>query len=381
MRGLKYSLLVLTLVVIAGYAVPRFLGPWQMDLEIQDFVERHGIPGAALAVLYRNEIVYLKTFGQADIQSQQPVRPESLFRIASLSKPITATAVLKLVADGKIDLDTKVFGLLADFDATGDPRLADITVRHVLQHSGGWDREQTLDPIMNIARFMEEEGLGAPPNCEQSIRLMVRRPLQFTPGTDYAYSNIGYCVLGLLIERVTGQSYEIYVREKVLAPMGITGMRVGNTLEMDQNEVRYHHPETVRSVLTGEMVSHPYGGFVIETMPMSGGWIASIGDIARFVAATPPSPVATEPSFAWKGGNYYGLGWRVWPREGQADYTHYGAMPGSFALAVHTHDGYAFAVLCNGRPADPETAYRTLYTSLIDTAKRVVDWRLPALWP
>ncbi len=123
-----------------------------------------------------------------------------------------------------------------------DQRVYSITIRELLDHSGGWDRDKTFDPMFEPFRISQALGVQSPPTKEQIIEYMLAQPLQFAPGTSYAYSNFGYLVLGRVIEKVTGQPYEDYVRANVLAAMGITDMRIGHTLLSGalQNEVHYY---------------------------------------------------------------------------------------------------------------------------------------------
>ena len=112
------------------------------------------MPGGAVAVVKDGRLILARGYGWADVESHEPVAPDSLFRIASLSKSLTAAAILKLVEDHRLGLDDRVFPLLAMGPAR-DPRLARITVRNLLQHTGGWDRDQTFDPMfrsLEIAR-------------------------------------------------------------------------------------------------------------------------------------------------------------------------------------------------------------------------------------
>ena len=141
------------------------------------FMREHQPPGAALAVTYHGRLVYARGFGHADLERHEPVRPGSLFRIASLSKPFTATAVLHLVEQGKLKLDERVLPILKlephlERGARLDPRWHEITVRHCLQHTGGWDRDKSFDPM-------------SAETAEQVAKaLQVRCP--FTPGRSSA---------------------------------------------------------------------------------------------------------------------------------------------------------------------------------------------------
>ncbi|HLY56576.1 MAG TPA: serine hydrolase domain-containing protein, partial [Stellaceae bacterium] len=124
------------------------------DDMMADFMRKYAPPGAALAVTRNGRLVYARGFGLADVERRQPVVPGALFRIASISKPFTATAVMQLVQQGKLSLDEKVFGVvkLQPFLARGaklDERIHEITIRNCLQHTAGWDRDKPggFDPM------------------------------------------------------------------------------------------------------------------------------------------------------------------------------------------------------------------------------------------
>src|ERR1051326_2116374 len=309
-------------------------------------MEARDIPGGALAVVKDGRLVYTRGYGWADRENKVPVKPASLFRIASISKPFTAVAVLKLIEEQTLKLDALVWDLLdltswIPSGKNADQRWRQITVRHLLQHTGGWDRDKSFDPMFRSRQIASAFGLPSPPPARVIIRYMLGQPLDFDPGTRYAYSNFGYCLLGRVIEKIAGTSYESFVREKVLAPIGIKQMRIGASLaeKRAENEVRYYtpHDNTVESVFDDSLSAHSsseaqrggdpgnaslalpkegsnqaepsaqassregqavagnrrrreqvpwtYGGFCLESMDAHGGWIASAVDLARFAAA------------------------------------------------------------------------------------------------
>ena len=255
------------------------------DRLISEFMDKRDLPGGAIAVVKDGRLVFARGYGLADIQSQEPIQPDSLFRIASLSKQVTAVAVLKLVEDGKLDLDARAFEILSDFrepeGSTRDPRLDQITVRHLLHHAGGWDKNESYDPMWSVWRT--EEGIGALPpiTCSDVIHFMLGQPLDFDPGTRYAYANFGYCMLGRVIEAVSGQEYEEFVREHVLKPIGIARMWVGGTRleERLDDEVRYYPwrgQDPAWSVFPDgpSQVPWPYGGFTWKARTLTAaGWV------------------------------------------------------------------------------------------------------------
>jgi N-acyl-D-amino-acid deacylase len=184
------------------------------------------------------------------------------------------------VEQGRLQLDDKVFELLdwgkiVDDGDSFDDRLKSVTVRHLLQHRGGWDRDASFDPMFRSVQFAEAWGCPPPAGPEEIIRAMLAQRLDFDPGQRYAYSNYGYCLLGRVIETVTGQSYEGYVQHHVLRPLGIRSMLLGRTrLEHRQEgEVRYYDPGKGTSVFAEDLnqrTAPPYGAWYLEAMDSHG---------------------------------------------------------------------------------------------------------------
>jgi CubicO group peptidase (beta-lactamase class C family) len=350
------------------------------DHLMRTFVRDNRIPGAALAVARQGQLVYARGFGYADVEHHELVRPNSLFRIASISKPITAAAILQLVDDGQLHLEDRVFAVLPQMPALVDaeaidPRWHDVTVLHVLQHRGGWDRELSSDPMFRSAEIATSLGVQPPATPRDIIRFMMDKRLDFDPGARYAYSNFGYCVLGRVIERVSGTDYETHVRARLLAPMGIDRMRIGKTLPAlrADGEVRYYERSdstgpSVAGEPRGVQVPLPYGTWCLEAMDAHGGWIASAIDLVRFASrlqtdvpegvlsqeslaamvARPPGAAGSEED-GMPRDSYYGLGWSVRPvgRDGRRNLWHAGRFSGSSTILVIRHDGLCWAVLFN----------------------------------
>ena len=233
---------------ITGSAVPELAG---IDRMMQSFVGDHEAPGAALCLAKDGRIVYARGFGWANVDDRGPVQPDSLFRIASVSKPITAMAIIQLCDREKLELEDRVFqvlGLANDLDP--ESPLRDITISHLLQHTGGWDSGSTFDPLFAtnpIARALQVE---PPLTQRQVIEFMVRQPLQSTPGERHAYSNFGYVLLGRVIEACSDLSYESYVRQEVLSPLGITGMHLGRSLPEERLEAEVTYYDATGTVTT-----------------------------------------------------------------------------------------------------------------------------------
>jgi N-acyl-D-amino-acid deacylase len=393
---------------ITGPAVPELTA---YDNFMTAFMREHKPPGAALAVTYHGRLVYARGFGFADLEKHEPVRPASLFRIASVSKPFTAATVMQLVEHGKLHLDDRVFPLLKlqphlDGAARLDPRWHDITVRHCLQHTGGWNRDKSFDPMSarTAERVAKALGVPLPVHPKQIIRYTMGKPLDFDPGTAYAYSNFGYCVLGRVIEAVTGNPYHEVVRRRILAPAGIRDMQLGKNLLKDRasGEVVYYDSAQRTGRATsgpkiGATVPLPYGVECIESMDANGGWIASAVDLVRFAAALddpkrcrllneasiqamlapPPGAVGHGPKGRPKQ-VYYACGWQVRPaarQPGKFTKWHTGLLAGSSSLLVCRDDGIDWAVVFNRDAGGDGKDYASLIDPLLHApANEIKDW-------
>ncbi len=319
----------------------------EIDNAVIAFMVANQVPGASLAISKNERIVYAKGYGFSDREKGSHVETQSLFRIASISKPVTSVAIMKLVEEKKLSLDDRVFGPQGILkNRYGHPPyskdITDITVRHLLQHlSGGWGNQRN-DPMFTD------------PNRDVKTVISITLDslaLQRVPGTGYQYSNFGYCVLGRVIEQVTGQPYETWVKTNILLPAGAAGMQVGgNTLiERKTNEVIYY----------GQNGEDPYR-YNIVRMDAHGGWIASASDLANFVShvdgkngvkdiISPASVTAmlTAPSVSPK----YACGWGV---DSLGNWGHNGSLPGTRTELKHTANGYTYALLLNTRSFSPQ---------------------------
>jgi N-acyl-D-amino-acid deacylase len=280
---------------------------------------RHGIPGAALAVAKNGKLVFVRGYGWANLATGELVQPDTLFGVASLSKSFTAVAILKLVEQGKLTLEDHAFEILNHIKpfpgATVDPRLARITVRQLLNHSGGWDHKASGDPVNWTTQVQLRSGSRNPVTAEQLIAFTMGIPLDFEPGTDSKYSNFGYIVLGEVIAKVSGQTYGTYVRQEVLTPMGIrrAGLHPLNGP---------YFPNEARRYMSGSETELP--PWQQQKSDAAGGWTASAVDMIRFLTALDGSngkPFLSDKVFrqmvelpppplkARANGTHVGLGW------------------------------------------------------------------------
>ncbi|MGO9924516.1 MAG: serine hydrolase domain-containing protein [Isosphaeraceae bacterium] len=342
---------------IAGVAGPGLEG---LDEVVVESMRRLGIPGASLAVARNGSLVLAKGYGWADAKARVPAGPETLFALASVSKSLTAVTILKLVESGRLGLEARAFELLADIEPLPgdrvDPRVKRITVRHLLYHAGGWDRTKSGDPNGFSQRVAARMQVALPVSPRQLTRFMLGRPLDFDPGTQSRYSNFGYILLGLIIEKVAEVPYEQAVREITIAPLGPVKIRL--------NRVRgsgYLPNEAHRYLPSGQ--EEREGGHLPITMA-SGGWLATPRAMVRFLTAVdgsrgtrvlseesframtaaPPPPIPPRAN-----GSHAGMGWdQVRTTPHGFSYRKNGGLPGVHSLIEHRDDGIDWALFWNG---------------------------------
>jgi len=351
------------------------------DVTMRDFMVSRKVSAGALAITYDSRLVFARGYSWKEASSP-PTRPGSLFRIASLSKPVTSSAVLKVVEDAKLGLDEKVFDVLPSVcpeDERPDPNLKEVTILHLLQHLGGWDRGESFDPMFRDKRISQALDVPLPISHADIITYMNGQPLQHKPGTKYAYSNYGYCLLGRVIERRTAMTYESYVNENVLLPLGITGMKLGRSKREDRapDEVTYESKSDAA-----------YEAFNLENMDSHGGWLASAPELARFAAALDDPkncpilsgesieaifalPETIDPDKYKRGERYYACGWNVRDYgDGRRNTWHTGSLPGCFTFMARWRNGVNCVVLFNKRG----DGFSEIDPLLFKAAKSVAQW-------
>lgn len=340
----------------------------RMQGDLEAFMGRWNIKGMSVAVMRHDSLLYARGIGMADVEAVVKMTPTTIMRIASASKLVTGVAIMRLVEQGKLRLDSHVFGpdgILDDrvfTDAMADPRMNEITVDHLLLHSGGF----TLgagDPMFNTKDIMAAKHLSSPPDSLELTRIVLGRKLGFTPGAGRRYSNFGYMLLSLVIERVTGKSYWDYVTQEILHPSGVYGMRPATNYysQRHPNEARYYGPDDEKIEEwngSGRMVDRFYGGSNVHGLMGGGGWCASAPDLARLVASIDgdnrlpdvigPSSVSvmTERGTDEKGDVInMARGWSVSDENGK--WTRTGTLSSTHTLIEHFPDGECWVLITN----------------------------------
>ncbi len=313
-----------------------------MEAVIEQFMAEHNVPGMSVAITKDDRVVFASGFGLADTAANHPVTTESRFRIASITKPITAVTVLSLVEKGDLRLSDRVFGARGVLGTTYGTQpykqhIEEITIENLLAHtSSGWLNDAN-DPM-----FLHPEM----DHAELISWILDNQDLAHPPGANYAYSNFGYCLLGRIIEKATGEPYDEAVRRLVLQPCGAVAMAIA------RNKPEERQPGEV--VYYGQEGDEPYAPNVAR-MDAHGGWIASATDLVRFairVNGFPGEPdilraetIRTMATGSAANPNY-ALGWAV---NEAGSWWHGGSLPGTATILARTSTGFCWAALANTR--------------------------------
>ncbi len=379
--------------VLSGPRIWRQTGPEVPELLVfdntmKDFMISNKVSAGSLAITYKSRLVFARGYTWSKANSPA-TEPTSLFRIASLSKPITSAGILKLVEENQLRLDDKFIDILpfgTPEGQTPDPNLGKVTILYLLEHLGGWDRDKAFDPMFADKKISKALGVPLPITQADIITFMNGQPLQYEPGTKCVYSNYGYCLLGRVIEQKTGLGYEEYIKKFILSPLGITRMQIGHSNLEDRapGEVTY---ESKRESV--------YGAFNLENMDSHGGWIASAPDLARFAAAfdkPDSSPILSAASIEtifslpatiarenYKSGEYYyACGWEVRDYgNGRRNTWHTGSLPGCYTFMSRWSNGVNCVVLFNKRGP----GFEKIDPILSDTVKSISNWPDHDLFP
>ena len=314
----------------------------------EPFRQQYRVPAMSIALSKNGRFVYDHAGGMADRQHVKQAQQNSLFRIADLSKSITSVTIFSLIEAGKLNLTDHVFGPSAILGtkfgkAPYKTYVTDITVDHLLSHTaGGWAADDN-DPMLHNNGWNQEKLIT---DTIENV------PLTNQPGTHWSYSNFGYCLLGRVIEQVSGQPYGTYVKTTILAPCGITTMQIAQNSE--------HHRASDEVVYIGQYSEDPYK-ININRMDSAAGWIASSTQLVQFlnhVAGAPGIPALLKPETVRtmttpvavypQGDARCARGWMV-DNDGAGSWWHSGSLPGSTALMIRNPDASCSAAICNTR--------------------------------
>jgi len=349
---------------LVGYTPPVLTHRQSETLQsiAENFMRQFNVPALSVAIARHGRFIYSNAIGYLDQRTVEHATETSVFRIASVSKTLTSVAIFTLIDKGKLSLSDHIFGsrgILSEFtDVSGT--IDEITVHHLLTHtSGAWDNKNN-DPMF------QNPQLGHPELIAWTLANI--KPIQ-SPGKVYAYSNFGYCLLGRVIERISGLPYSEYVQTQVLRRCGVTNMKVATNRysERTQGEAVYYGSE-------GD--GNPYG-MNISRLDSAGGWIASASDLVRVamhvdgfsykpnILSNKSITAMTQPLLSTSNS---ACGWFV---NRFPNWWHFGSLPGTTSLLVRTASGLCWSAIANTRSEGIDSALdRTIWQMV----KAIPDW-------
>jgi serine beta-lactamase-like protein LACTB, mitochondrial len=332
-------LLVLLLVAATDAAAQqKGLSPEkraEIEKAVSSFMSVNSVPGVSAAVVLEGEPVWSAGFGMSDLEDYAPATSSTLFRLGSISKPITAAAILQLNERGKLDLDAPVQTYCPAFPKKEWP----ITTRELLGHLGG-------------IRHYREDGKGDIPedsarhfsSVEESLKIFAGDPLVAKPGTKFQYSTYGYTLIGCVLEGAASEKYVDFVRKNVFQPAGMGQTQADDSFAVIPHRTRWYHKDKAGVVRNAGVLDSSY------KIP-GGGLISSADDMAHFEAAILADKLMKRATrdLMWTSlktddgtSTGYGMGWGIEDKFGVHIVAHTGGQQGTstaFALVPERRAG------------------------------------------
>jgi serine beta-lactamase-like protein LACTB len=341
----------------------------QIEDAISKFMSAKNVPGLAAAVVLNGEAVWSEGFGMADLENNVPVTPQTLFRLASVSKPITATAAMQLWEQGKLDLDAPVQKYCPAFPQKEWP----ITTRQLLSHLGGirhYRSNSEDDKEVNNTRHFDDPIAGG-------IQFFANDPLIAKPGTKFNYSTQGFTLVGCVIEGASKDKYVDYVRDRVFVPAGMPNTRWDDRYALIPHRTRFYTKSKSGTVANADFLDASYkipgGGWLSSADDMAAFEVAMLGDrllkrATRNVKWTPQQ--ATGPDVVEEKHRGYALGWGVGDSPGVPDVGHGGGQQGTSTFIMLAPEQRAgVVVLINMDGMEPSDLATDLMKILVGTVK------------
>jgi len=314
---------------------------------ITKFMAASKAPGVSVAIVERGQLLWSKGFGLANLEDDSPATPQTLYRLGSVSKPLTATAAMQLWERGKLDLDAPIQKYCPAFPEKPQP----ITTRELLGHLGGirhYKSESPDDPEISNTKHFEDPIAGG-------IKFFANDPLVAPPGTHFNYSTYGYTLVGCVIQGASGEKYASEVHENVLVPAGMTSTRTDDHYAIVPHRAGFYAKDKSGAVVNADFLDSSY------KIP-GGGWLSSAEDMGRFESAILTGKLLKrrtlvlmwtpqKPSDGAK--DDYGLGWGTGEQDHVVTVGHDGGQQGtSTAFVLAPAQGEGIVVLSNLEDAD-----------------------------
>ncbi len=357
------------------------------DKEIESFMRRWELTGASFALMRNDSLLYAKGYGYANKEQEVKMEVGHIMRIASASKLITATAIMRLVEQKKLTLDSKVFGEngilnMEPFNTLADNRLKLITVEHLLRHTGGF-KTPVEDPAFSNYSVAKALGRELPLELDDMVRYATMFRLRSMPGDRYDYSNLGYQILTKVVEVASGRDYESFVKRDVLAPAGCYDIQIGENFSNKRasNEVNYYEVKEAQLYDafdgSGKQVLKSNGGNNVNLLSGAGGWVASSVEMLRLVASINGSGTKRDilskesVDIMTHDSRKKPIGWATvngneWLRSG--------SMAGSCTLIKHQSNGYTWVFITNSSAWIGYKLSNYISTQITRSVSKVKEW-------
>ncbi|HLK61479.1 MAG TPA: serine hydrolase domain-containing protein, partial [Chthonomonadaceae bacterium] len=332
----------------------------RVDDVVKAQMQKRHIPGLSVAVVRDGKPVLMRGYGLADVERNVRASPDTVYELGSITKQFTAMAILMLVEEGKLGLDDKIRAFLSDLPAAW----SEVTVRNLLTHTSGI---KNYTDIPDITKRWRNDYTH-----EEIIKLVSGDPLEFAPGEKWAYSNTGYFLLGMILEKVSGKPYGAFLEERIFKPLGMTSTQVNDLGAIIPNRACGY------TLADNSLRNADYASM---TWPFAAGVLVStVRDMAKWDAALTTGRLLKPASYRqmWtpvtlKDGKKaeYGFGWAISDYQGHKFISHNGGIPG-FVTTIDrfVDDKLTVIVLTNSDVANPDTI-----------AKEVAGVYVPALTP
>jgi serine beta-lactamase-like protein LACTB, mitochondrial len=332
----------------------------QINKTVAEFMVEKGVPGVSVAVVKDSELAWSGGFGMADLENSVPATAQTLYRLASLSKPITAVAALRLWQQDKLDLDAPVQKYCPAFP---EKKEGPITTRELLGHLAGirhYRSGATLDPQINNTRHLSDP-------IQQGLDFFKNDPLLSKPGTEFHYSTYGYTLVGCVIEGASGEKYVDYVTRSIFTPAGMIHTQSDDRFAVIAHRTRFYQKDKEGHVLNADFLDSTY------KIP-GGGWLSSAEDMARFEIAVLNNTLLQSKTrdLMWKpqhveDGRGYGMGWGTSKNGDLPVYDHDGGQQGtSTYMGVSPVQRLGIVVLTNMEEIDAASLGEHLMKILAD---------------
>ena len=362
----------------SGPIVPE-LAP--LEQAMTNFLAAHNFEAGTLALMKDSKLVFRQGYGWRDTNFTKVIHPDNLFRLASVTKTLTASAIYKLIAAGKFTTNTAIYSYLGIppwGGALGDSRITNITVQNLLDHSGGWNKNTSPvgEAMLKTILITTNMGLDHPANPTNIISWMFSKPLDFTPGTTNVYANIGYLILGRVIEKASGKSYMEYILQDLLGNAGLTNI-LGFTNVMQSHsrprdlapwEIWYadqpqYLPQSAVDFPTNMTARFIDGGDYYESFDSWGGLSASAIGLCHYLLNYREGYDVRPPGSP--------LSW---------EYNFYGSLPGASSVLHQTisqnsqTNNLEFAALFNARDDLNELGNTQAYNAITNAIAGINSW-------